>query len=117
MQNAIWFISFWRPERIRYIIESDLNKRRRRHKIMKQEPYIDMDVHGLTAEQAIEKIETQIKKANASTYRLRIVHGYHRGNSIQKAIYREFGHGLNPKVLRIVGGDNPGITELVLREY
>lgn len=26
-------------------------------------------------------------------------------------------HGLNPKVLRIVGGDNPGITELVLREY
>ena len=52
-------------------------------------------------------------------------------NYIQRAIYREIGHGLNPKVLRIVrhsvqgigpvdqsigGGDNPGITELVLRE-
>lgn len=84
---------------------------------MKQEPYIDMDVHGLTADQAVEKIEEQIKKANSGTYRIRVIHGYHRGNNIQRAIYRELGHGLNSRVLRIVGGDNPGITELVLREY
>lgn len=84
---------------------------------MKQEPYIDMDVHGLTVDQAIERIEAQVKKANASTYRIRIVHGFNRGNQIQRAIYRELGHGLNPKILRIVGGSNPGITELVLREY
>lgn len=84
---------------------------------MKQEPYIDMDVHGLTVDQAIDRIETQVKKANASTYRIRVVHGFNRGNNIQRAIYRELGHGLNPKILRIVGGDNPGITELVLREY
>lgn len=84
---------------------------------MKQQPYIDMDVHGLTVDQAIERIEAQVKKANSSTYRIRIVHGFNRGNNIQRAIYRELGHGLNPKILRIVGGDNPGITELVLREY
>lgn len=84
---------------------------------MKQEPYIDVDVHGMTAEQAIERIELIIKKANSSTYRIRIVHGFNRGNSIQRAIYREIGHGLNSKVLRIVGGDNLGITELVLREF
>lgn len=83
---------------------------------MKQEPYIDIDVHGMTADQAIEKIEALIKKANASTYRIRVVHGFNRGNAIQRAIYREIGHGLNPKVRRIVGGDNPGVTELVLRE-
>lgn len=29
---------------------------------MRQEPYIDMDVHGLTADQAIGRIEAQIKK-------------------------------------------------------
>ena len=84
---------------------------------MKQEPYIDVDVHGMTAEQAIERIELIIKKANASTYRIRVVHGYNRGNAIQRAIYCEIGHGLNPKILRIVGGDNPGITELILREF
>ncbi len=56
---------------------------------MRQEPYIDIDVHGMTSEQAIEKIESIIKKANSSTYRIRIVHGFNRGNSIQRAIYRE----------------------------
>ncbi len=84
---------------------------------MRQEPYIDVDVHGMTSEQAIEKIELLIKNANSSTYRIHVVHGFNRGNSIQRAIYREIGHGLNPKILRIIGGDNPGVTELVLREF
>lgn len=84
---------------------------------MRQTPIIEMDVHGLTADQAIVKIEETIKKANTSTYRIRVIHGFNRGNQIQRGIYREIGHGLNPKVLRIVGGDNPGITELILREY
>ena len=84
---------------------------------MRQEPIIEIDVHGLTVDQAISKIEDQVKRANASTYRIRVIHGFNRGNNIQQAIYREFGHGLEPKVKRIVGGDNPGITELILREY
>ena len=83
---------------------------------MRQEPYIDIDVHGMTSEQAIEKIESLINRANPSTYRIRVVHGFNRGNAIQRAIYREIGHGMNPKVLRIVGGDNLGVTELILRE-
>lgn len=84
---------------------------------MKQTPIIEMDVHGLFVDAAIEKIEQQVNNANASTYRIRVIHGFNRGNHIQRAIYRELGHGLNPKILRIVGGDNPGITELVLREF
>lgn len=84
---------------------------------MRQVPFIDIDVHGLTVDQAIARIEDAIKKANASTYRIRVIHGFNRSNNIQRGIYRELGHGLNPKVLRIVGGDNPGITELILREY
>ena len=84
---------------------------------MRQEPYIDVDVHGMKSEQAIETIEALIKRANASTYRIRVVHGFNRGNAIQRAIYREIGNGLNPKVLKIVGGSNPGITELILREF
>ena len=84
---------------------------------MLQIPFIEIDVHGLTVDQAIERIEAQIKKANASTYRIKVIHGFNRGNNIQRGIYREIGHGMNPKVLRIVGGDNPGITELILREF
>lgn len=81
-----------------------------------QQPIIEMDVHGLFAEQAVKKIEEQIKKAPIGTYRIRVIHGFNRGNSIQRAIYRDI-EGYNPKVLRVVGGDNPGITELILREY
>lgn len=84
---------------------------------MRQEPFIDLDVHGMTSDQAVARIEEAIRKANSSTYRIRVVHGFNRGNSIQRAIYRELGHGLNPRVLRITGGDNPGVTELILREY
>lgn len=84
---------------------------------MLQNPIIEIDVHGLTVQQAIARIEDQISKANASTYRIKVIHGFHRGNRIQQGIYQEIGDGRNPKVLRIVGGDNPGITELILREY
>lgn len=84
---------------------------------MRQTPIIEMDVHGLTADQAVARIEDEIRKENSSTYRIRVIHGFNRGNMIQRAIYREIGHGLNPKVLRIVGGDNPGVTELILREF
>ena len=84
---------------------------------MKQTPIIEMDVHGLTVEEAIAKIEDVVAHANASTYRIRVIHGYHRGNQIQRGIYRELSDGRNEKILRIVGGDNPGITELILREF
>ncbi len=84
---------------------------------MIQTPIIELDVHGLTVEQAIKKIEQVVAKANASTYRVQVIHGYHRGNNIQRGIYDELSDGRNPKVLRIVGGSNPGITELILREY
>ena len=84
--------------------------------MISQSPIIEIDVHGLTVDQAIKRIEDIVKKAGSGTYRVRVIHGYNRGNSIQRGIYREFGHGLNPKVIRITGGDNPGITELILRE-
>lgn len=84
---------------------------------MIHQPIIEIDVHGLTAEQAVKKIEEKIASAGPFTYRIRVIHGFNRGTSIQRAIYREIGYGLNPKVVRIVGGDNPGITEIILREY
>ena len=84
---------------------------------MLQTPIIEMDVHGMTVDVAVAKIEEAIQKAGAGTYRIKVIHGFNRGNNIQRAIYREIGHGLNPKVLRITGGNNQGITELILREY
>ncbi|MCR5502528.1 MAG: Smr/MutS family protein [Lachnospiraceae bacterium] len=78
---------------------------------------IEIDVHGMTAEEAVKAVEKLVGTAGSATYRIRVIHGYHGGTRIREAIRRELGYGLEPKIKRILGGDNPGITELVLREY
>jgi len=80
-------------------------------------PIIELDVHGCTAGEAVQKIEKQINSAGNGVYRIRVIHGFHGGTKIRDAIFREIGYGLEPKVKRIVSGSNQGITELVLREY
>lgn len=78
---------------------------------------ITLDLHGCRVDEAEEKINKALKQATSATYRIRLIHGFNRGTQLRKMIYREFGYGLEPKVLRIVEGANEGITELVLREY
>ena len=77
---------------------------------------IEVDLHGLRVEEAIQKAENEVRKAPSSVYIIRLIHGYHRGTGIREAIEYEFSNGRNPKVKRIHPGSNPGITELILRE-
>ena len=63
---------------------------------------ITIDLHGMTCYQAQVAIDTALRRAGRATYRLELVHGYHGGSAIR---------------LRLELGLNPGITELVLREY
>lgn len=78
---------------------------------------VEIDVHGLNCEQALLRVEREVKTAHPSVYRLRIIHGYHGGTRIKEMLLEEFGYERNEKVRRIIGGGNQGITELVLREY
>lgn len=84
---------------------------------MIQTPIVELDVHGCTVEEAVRKIDQSIRQAGPGVYRIRVIHGYNRGTGIRDGIRREFGYGLESKVLRIVPGFNQGITELILREY
>lgn len=78
---------------------------------------VEIDVHGLNVEDAIKKIAALVQKAGTGTYRIRVIHGYHGGTRIRSGIQEEFSYGREPKVKRIAGGNNPGITELILREF
>lgn len=78
---------------------------------------IELDVHGMRTEEAVDAIQKKINIAQKNIYRIRIIHGYHGGVRIKTAIREEFGYGREPKVRRIAPGPNDGITELVLREY
>lgn len=78
---------------------------------------IEMDLHGDSYEEALKKVEQVVESANTSIYRIRVIHGFHGGTSIKGMLKEEFSYGRSKKVLRVIGGNNEGITELVLREY
>ena len=81
---------------------------------MMNDPFVTIDLHGMTQAAAIRAIDRALAGASPMTYQLRLVHGYHRGTSLRSMIQDEYRY--HEKVLRIMPGDNPGVTILVLRE-
>lgn len=74
----------------------------------------EIDVHNMTRTQAITAIDARLRRADASVYRLRVIHGFHGGTTIRDAVRTHYKN--HPKVKRIEIGLNPGETDLVLRE-
>ena len=74
---------------------------------------IEIDLHNMSTGEARNRIDAALKKAGSGVYRIRCIHGYHRGTRIKSMILDEFRY--EPKVIRIENGSNEGITELVLR--
>ena len=62
-----------------------------------------------------DALEAALRRAGAGTYRIRIIHGYHGGTVLRDMVRREY--GAHPRVKRVEGGFDPGITDLVLREF
>ena len=77
-------------------------------------PFIDLDLHGLRQEEAMVKINKALEQADHTTYQIRLVHGFNRGHALMRMIREEYQY--HPKIKRIIPGDNPGITVLVLKE-
>ena len=73
-----------------------------------------IDLHGLRQEEAMKVIDRAIAAAGSTTYQIQLIHGYNRGTSLRSMIYDEYRY--DPKVKRIIPGDNPGITILVMKE-
>ena len=75
---------------------------------------LELDLHGKNTYQAQVALEAALRRAGAGTYRIRIIHGYHGGTVLRDMVRREY--GAHPRVKRVEGGFDPGITDLVLRE-
>ena len=78
------------------------------------EAFVKIDLHGLRQEEAMKVIDKAIASADPTTYQLQLIHGYNRGTNLRSMIYDWYQY--EPKVKRIMPGDNPGITVLVLKE-
>ena len=77
-------------------------------------PIIEIDTHGLTVDQAITRVSGVISKAPEGTYRIKVIHGFHGGTRIKSAIKREFGYGLEPKVIYYSCYCNFSLEKLVI---
>ena len=78
------------------------------------EAFVKIDLHGLTQEEAKKVIDKALVRAANTTYQIHLIHGYNRGTSLRTMIYDWYRY--EPKIKRIMLGDNPGITVLVLKE-
>ena len=78
------------------------------------EAFVKIDLHGMRQEEAIRVIDKAIAGADSTTYQIQLVHGYNRGTRLREMIYDWYRY--EPKVKRIIPGDNPGVTILVMRE-
>lgn len=76
---------------------------------------VNIDVHGKTKAQARVAILAALRKCDRSVYRIRVVHGFNMGTELRDMVRRDFVDA--PRVVRVETGLNPGVTELVLREY
>ena len=73
-----------------------------------------VDVHGMNKVQAFAAIDAILRRANASVYTVRVIHGYHNGMVLRDSIRKSYKD--HPKVKRVELGLNPGETDLILRE-
>ena len=73
---------------------------------------LELDLHGKNTYQAKVALEAALRRAGAGTYRIRINHGC---TVLRDMVRREY--GAHPRVKRVEGGFDPGITDLVLREF
>lgn len=76
---------------------------------------VELDLHGCSVYQAEVAVDAALRRAKGGTYRLRLIHGYHRGTELQQFLRKKYKN--HPKVLRLELGLNPGVTEFVLREF
>ena len=75
---------------------------------------LTLDLHGMNRYQAKIALDSALRRADASVYRIVVVHGFHGGSSLRDMLYELYPSG---KVLRVAGGGNEGQTILVLREF
>ena len=76
---------------------------------------VELDLHGRNIFQARTAIDAALRRAKAGTYRIRIIHGYNSGTAIRDFIREHY--AADGRIKRIQQGANPGITEIVLRDF
>ena len=76
---------------------------------------LEIDLHGMTKSQARTAVDALLRRGGGPVYRVVVVHGCHGGTELRDMVRSVYAR--HPRVRRVELSLNPGITELVLREY
>lgn len=71
----------------------------------------EIDLHYMSVIEARKYLKTIINSLDTNTKELRVIHGYKRGNDLQKMVRKEFKH---KRVTRKILELNQGVTILML---
>ena len=74
---------------------------------------IEADIHGMRCADAKRQLELLIARAPKDITEIIVIHGCHGGTALRDMIRREYAH----RVPRLETGIDPGVTDLVLREF
>lgn len=74
---------------------------------------VELDLHGRNTHQARVAIDAVLRRAGKGTYRIRIIHGCHGGTALRDMVRTEYAN----RAIRLETGIDPGVTDLVLREF
>ena len=72
----------------------------------------EIDLHGKNAYQAKITLDSALRKADASVYRIRVIHGFHQGETLKELTAGYAAHS-RVKGIRAL---HPGCTDLILKE-
>ena len=108
--------SFYKPagRQLKHSFYKPAGERRKESAVIQGQPFIQIDLHGMRQEEATRVIDKALAEASPFTYQIQLIHGYHRGTNLRSMI--QDWYRLDARVKRIMPGDNPGITILVLKE-
>lgn len=81
---------------------------------MTQPGTVEIDLHGKNKYQARITLDSALRKAGGSVYRIRVIHGHTLGTELRDMVREEYKD--HPKVVRISKGLNDGQTDLIIRE-
>lgn len=73
---------------------------------------IEVDIHGMTAQQAKRELERLLTRAGKDVTEIRVIHGYNNGQVLRDMVRRQLKH---PRISARLVSLNPGETRLILK--
>lgn len=81
--------------------------------VSKNDSVMEVDLHGLTAEDAKRRLEHLLSNAGPAVREIRVVHGYNGGHALRDMVRVRLKHPrIEAKLLTL----NPGETRLILKK-